>query len=327
MKSRLLLVFFFVFSLFSASVYADNIWFVEGDFCGAHKGEKELNLITKAGEENKLCMQFTNVFTGELSVRLWFVNAVVTRDAAQNRACSNMLQEKNGFGDFVEIDSPIVRIPAWSTMQKEFSVRFSPGFSWFSYGCLTYQLTDPLDKVNVSNSMFSVIYRKTKFVNFYVWDTVADTSVSLSGVAAFVTATWNLALHFAVYNSGNVTQNLSVSWTVSNVFGYSRSFAFPSRVIEGKQMLTFSTEDVSSAIDVPAYKGLYTISFQVAHTPQHVFDLRNPNKGITTSAIISYSLYLFAWSRQFVSAVVLLFAIVFFLLRPRKKKEGTRPSL
>jgi len=90
MKLKFLNIIFLFSLLFflSSFVFADNIGFIDAKFCNNDKLTDELNMVTKAGEENNVCIQFSNSFSADLSIDLSFVDAVVTNDSSQNRACS-----------------------------------------------------------------------------------------------------------------------------------------------------------------------------------------------------------------------------------------------
>lgn len=274
-------------------------------------------MLTKAWKNIPICVEFTNTFSADIFINVSFVNAEITKDTLNNRACSSSSEGKTHFWDFVSNKEWVLKIPAHATIKKEFNVLFPVGFDGFSFWCLTYQLNNYLETISASDGMFNVIVRKAKFMSFYVGEVPVDTNIIVSTTSSLLDASWNLLIETTLENKWNVSQTVSISGQVSNIFWYSASIVFADIVLQAWEKKSFSTKNLQMPIDLPSYKWLFTVSLQIDHIPYFSFDVRHPDMKVTKAWVIEKTYSLFFWSVHMIVWIILLF--VYWLIMSVKK--------
>ena len=85
--------------MFSAKVSAQSylLGMIDVKFCNYDQTNKELDLVSKAGNELPICVEFTNKSTDPITINVEFLDSVITNDSFKGRACNAADRPKTQF--------------------------------------------------------------------------------------------------------------------------------------------------------------------------------------------------------------------------------------
>ncbi|MFA5747893.1 MAG: hypothetical protein WC872_02145 [Candidatus Absconditabacterales bacterium] len=289
-------------------------------FCNDNQITKDLSFMTDGGKNTPLCMQFQNKSEEDLAVTVGFVDGVLTNDSYKSKACKNE-GEGTMFGKYVNLEQKTFIVKAKSTETKNANVKFPGGFSGVVHGCITYYIADaPVGNLNVGkNAMFNILVRKAKFVDALVGANF-NRGISLKDFPSKGISTnpkinlsfekSDLILKLNVVNSGSIDEKVSISGTISNIFGYKKDFNFDSTPLYADSIIQL----IKNIGGMPYYKGLFTLKLNLISLVNLDFNTANFPEQIKNPITISESVKIFIFPWIIVGAIIGLVILILLLV-------------
>ncbi len=311
----LLLAFGF---LLSAKAFAQSylLGMIDVKFCNYDQTNKELDLVSKAGDILPLCVEFTNKSTAPITINIDFLDSIITADSIKNRACNAADRPKTEFGNFIlPYKSELILSPQ-KTIQQKYSMKYPIGFSGLSHGCLAYNIVwwDITD-----SETFTVRIRSTKYIDVFVSDTKAIQTINLSQSPILTKVDDEYIISFWIANKGNIEEKLHITSVLSNIFGYQKEFTFDT-IIPANTWVILTTP----TFIMPVYWGPYRFKNKISYTPQFNFNITNgthPSK-IYSGGIRNTLTLLFVWTRQSWVVIIILLLIIYSIFRPLRRSPN-----
>ncbi len=140
---------------------------------------RSLFIDTKTDVSSEICIDFVNTSNKTAHIGINFVDATVTNDESQNKACLPEWSKEN-FWKYVSNYPENVTIKPNDRTRITASINFSWWYAWASYGCLTFHSLDEVQKSEgVSDNMFTIMSRVGSFIDAFVdWKFVINLSSS-----------------------------------------------------------------------------------------------------------------------------------------------------
>ena len=286
---------------------AQNIGDIEASFCNPNQSEKEIDLVTKAWTDTDICIDFSNNSLQDTSISIDFADGTIT--PTWERACLSADKAKPNFGQYIQDYDKKLVIPANTSIQQHFKTKYPVWYSGVSHGCLWYSI-DNSDKVAW---WINIVFRKTHAIDILVWGTKINSKLIIKNA----NYSWN-KLIFTVENQWNVTQNISITGSVSNLLWYKQEFTTDSIDIQANSKTIINT----SEINLPTYKWFFSINSNISYQPKFNFDITNHNipTQYTTPGTVSIFKLLILRNWYYIavlSTIILLIAII--IIRRIKK--------
>ena len=320
MRKKIFISIFMLWALsfmLSAKVSAQSflLGMIEVKFCNFDQTNKELDLVSQAGNTLPICVEFTNKSVTPVTLNIEFLDSVITSDNIKDRACNASDRSKTQFGNFMLPYSWAITLPAKQTIQKEYSIKHPIGFSWLSHGCLAYNLV--WGDIN-GNDMFTIRIRSIKYVDIFVSDTQAVQMiyVSQSPILKKLKDEWVVTLW--VNNRGNVDEKIHVTNVISNMFGYYKDFILDATVPANTGILLTTPSFI-----LPAYGWPFWFTSKISYTPEFNFNItsgKHPSQ-IYAGGTRKIRTILFVWTRQSRTTIFVLLTFVFLIYWGTKKKK------
>ena len=287
--------------------YAQDIWWITVRFCNGTESTKNLNMVLESGKEWEICIDFINGSADDITIKYGFVDGLITADEFKNKACENeWVGDK--FGQYVTQDTDHITINAMSSVRQKVKVKFPFWLSWMINWCLTYYVWE---ETTSSDSMFNILVRKAQFIDILVWWELKR-NIKLSEETPFTyvydkNSKW-YDIELWLQNAWNVDENVTVEWTVTNKFWFSKNLQS-----EEQKILSESAEKIVLKIwKLPRYKMQYNVDLNVISNPNFIFstDLIPDNLKGPMEIPLHLSIYVFPRSLVY----ILIWLIVLIIL-------------
>ena len=303
--------------MLSAKVSAQSflLGMVDIKFCNFDQKNKELDLVSKAGNTLPICVEFTNKSITPITLNIEFLDSIVTADSIKDRACNASDRPKTQFGNFMLPYSGKIVLPPQQTVQKEYAIRHPVGFSWLSHGCLAYHIvwTDIND-----NDIFTIRIRSIKYVDIFVSDTKAIQMVYISKSPNIKKIWEEYAVTLWLKNKGNVDEKIHVTSVIYNMFGYQKDFVSDVTIPANTGILVTTPSFV-----LPGYGWPFRFTSKISYTPEFNFNVTNGEHPSTiyTGWIRKIRTILFVRTRRsWISIFIIIFFILAIIVWSRKKQ-------
>ena len=289
---------------------AQDLWWISVSFCNNWESTKSLSIVSEVGTESEICMDFANTTEQDVTINYWFVDGTVTADIYKNKACLNEWDTEK-FWQYVTQDSKELFIPAKQVVRQKAHVKFPLWLSGMMNWCLTYYVKDNQWQ---SDWMFNVLVRKALFVDVLVWwEMKRDIKLSDSNSYSYTydkeSKSYKMQIDFD--NLWNVDELISITWTISNSFWFSRDFT-----IDATKLISDGSEKIELDLwDLPWYKMNYKVTAHVVWTPTFTFssDLVPDELKQPITIDLNLSIFVFPWllALCFVWLIILIILIKF----------------
>lgn len=279
-----------------------QLWDIDVQFCNDQIISNELDITSTAWEELSICVNINNTSDQDTTINIDFLDATITQDEHQNRACNAADRPKTTFGNFMLDYTNPIQIPANSNIQKIYKIRFPVWFQWLSHGCLAYNVIQ--DDPQADNSMLNIIIRKVKFIDVFVWDAQIKSQIKIWSITTI--KSWNLSnFQIQLKNIWNVDQQVIFTWTISNIFGFSKNLKLQKNTwdIAPNQEIQIQTDNQD--LILPFYKWFFKVSFDILNKPNFDFNIKSDQVDIQNVIL--------GWKFQ-TSKIIFLFNITFFIV-------------
>ena len=310
MKKIGLLLSALAVSVFTCATFAQDVWWVSVTFCNDDKQTKSLSLVAEAGMDSEICMDFANTSDSDVKITFGFVDGTVTADEYKNKACQNEWDIEK-FGQYVTQDTHEILVPAKQIVRQKAHAKFPAWLSGMMNGCLTYYVKNEAS----NDAMFNVLIRKASFVDILVWWDLKrwlDLSTSETVSYNYDKSTKTYTVLIPLDNLWNVDENVSVSGTISNSFGYKADIS----EISEKVVSDSTTKLAINVWKVPRYKMSYNVDLHVVSNPSFVFsaDLVPDNIKQPKNIDVSLSIFVFPWSLVYCLIGLIILIIIIRIL-------------
>lgn len=301
-------------------------------FCDDTEGKDFMqgkkNFMLTPGEPMDLCIIFWSNADVPIQIIYGFTEGLL--DPSSLQICESDKSATNGFSKYITSKEPrsfILQKGENKTVHE--TVTLPLGMSGLQYGCLAYSLATAQWETATSNQgVFKLIINKVFPISLFAGKstdikntvTLLETEGGSYTTNKLVKVTMdqnnNLILGFKVKNEGNVSQDITLSGRIYNMFGFEKSFsATASRVGPGGE------KDLEANVGViPAYKGFFSIEYMMQNTPKFEFDITNLTEEAKKWLVVTGSAKVYLFSRISIGILVVLLAIIVKLVRPRRKK-------
>ena len=322
----LLLVLFTLFIWYSAT-YAQELqlWNIDLTFCNSWEITNELDLISKAGQEVPICINFVNTAKEDIIINIDFLDSIITQDDFTNRACNAADRPKEHFGNFM-LDYDKTVIIKWnSTIQKTYKIQLPIWYKWLSHGCIAYNVINTNKQEN--QSMLNIIVRKIKFIDIFVWETAIKSQIKIWSIKTI--KNWNIT-NFEIWlkNIWNTKQKAIISWTISNIFGFKRTLKLDLNVVDIEPNKEIQIKTDNKDLIIPAYKGFFTVDFDVSNKPVFNFNISTWNdtpKEVILGSNFKISKTIFI-SNPYFFWILIIFLILIYLAFFKKRRKIIIPK-
>ena len=279
-----------------------QLWDIDVQFCNDQIISNELDITSTAWEELSICINIINTSDQDSTINIDFLDATITQDEHQNRACNAADRPKTTFGNFMLDYTKIIQIPANSNIQKIYKIRFPVWFQWLSHGCLAYNIIQ--DDAQSNSSMLNIIIRKVKFIDVFVWDAQVKSQIKISSISTVKSG--NIT-NFQIWlkNIWNVDQQVTLTWIISNIFGFSKNLKLQTNTLNIPPNQEIQIQSDNQDLILPFYKWFFKVKFDILNKPNFDFNIKSDQADIQNVIL--------GWKFQ-TSKIIFLFNIIFFIV-------------
>ena len=332
-KKSLLLLLVFLSGVFWLLVNVSYAQYTEADmravtvrFCGEWSWDSthDASYMIEPGKETSIRLCVFNGWTKEVAFDYWFSRSGIWN----GRYCDGDIGTGNSFSMLIPWTKPrTVIIGPMTGLIVEEKIVIPPGMSGLQLGCIGYNLWVPENKLVWG--MFSLKIRKVGYIDIMVgWESSVKSSIKVldtvwgvfstnKKVKAEVDGQNRLKLGFLIENAGNISQNISITGTITNMLGFEKDFS-----ITTQQIAPGSTSELKANVGIlPIYKWLYNISFNIQNTPQFIFPIANEK--LKQPWYMSDTASIFIFSRIRVVVLIIVLLLLYKLFAPRRTRKAT----
>lgn len=287
--------------------------------------KNELSLVVSWQVKN-LCLYFFNVGTKAVDFVYWFSEG--KNWSYWEKMCEADMTTWNIFSKLIPLTKErIISVSGNSYQIEQEQIKIPLGMSGAIYGCIAYKLQVP--EYKSVWWMFDLVVRRTAHINLFVWwKDIIRNAIKLyllnwwafttnKKVKAELDSQDKLGLNFLVGNDWNISQNVSITGTISNILWFYRTFIIDVKTLIPGEKYTF----VSNVGILPFYKWFFTVDFTVNNTPVFDFDTTGMSEKIKQSWSINESASIFIFSRMAVIVLIILLLVIYRLFVPRRVKS------
>jgi len=303
----------------------NNVWV---RFCNEGTGEqqlkKDVSLSLEPWKENNLCIYFFNVGDKPMEFVYGFSQGKIGKQG--EKMCEWDMTTGNSFSKLIPFTnerSVTVEAKSYKTVTE--NIKIPLGMSGAIYGCIAYKLAVP--QYAGVWWMFTLVVRRTAHIDFFVWgEGVIKNNIKINEltwgvfttnkkIKAEVDENNRLKVSFLVKNDGNIAQNVSVTWEVSNILWFNKIFNINTKQLTPGEKYTF-TADLGI---IPFYKWLFAATFTVNNTPVFDFDASGIAEKYKQSWTITETANIFMFTRVVVAILLVVLFLLYRVFVPRKK--------
>ena len=303
-------------------------------FCDDTEGKDFMNgkknFMLTPGEPMDLCIIFWSNFDKPIQIVYGFTEGLIDKISGL-QVCRSDKSDSNGFSKYMISKEPrtfILQKGENKTVHE--TVTLPLGMSGIQYGCLAYSLATAEGNTQATDmwGIFQLIVNKVFPISLFagksadiknavtLLETAGGAYTTNRSVKVTMDQNSNLILGFKVKNEGNVSQDITLSGRIYNMFGFEKSFSTAT-----SKVAPWGEKDLEANIGIiPAYKGFFSVEYMMQNTPKFEFDTSNITEEAKKWGIVTGSakVYLFSWIS--IGILVVLLAIILKLVRPRRKK-------
>lgn len=328
---------------FFGCTFADSLSDVDVAFCDALSGATVQSGVIASGnaisyqigveQDWNICYVLSNKSSQDATVKLSFVDGTFTNDKWRNKACLSDTDTKY-FWKHVTWYESIVSLSGMQTIQKTAKFKYPLGSDGIYHGCLVYSIVKNTGQTGTAPTNFSLLMRRAKFVDIMVGNHKAASENAivlvdfnpLSGenlssnpkIRLYIDPTdGKYVVQFQLKNVSSMDQNLSITWIISNLIAYNKTFSEPRILLRDETLLVTKKLD-----DVPFYN--LNTKLNISYVPLDTFGDETPTVGHLTD-----SANLWIIDTVFVVSVVwlILFLIILILLiKVLKNQKSQKPK-
>ena len=222
-------------------------------------------------EEWEICLRLENYSDEDAKVELSFVDSVIN-DAGSNSCGLNWDKVAKFITPSREWD---VKVPAKNHVIKTSKVQFPLGIQWNIDACMIYVASNDVLEAKASGWAWFIVWVETrlaKTLSFFVWDAGdISTEIIVKDIKTELNELNQLVLWLDLYNSGNVNSSFTVNGKVTNMFWFESTFMITWGEISSNQMTT----TIATLGEIPSYKWLYSIDFEIESKPKFSFNIND----------------------------------------------------
>lgn len=302
---KLILLWIISLSTIISFTTAQNIWDIQASFCNENETNKELDIITKAGQETNICINFTNNSLKDTSILVNFVDWILTANG--NKWCLAASKPKPNFGQHMLDYETKLNIPSNSTIQQIYKIKFPTGYSWVSHGCLSYEIDN---KNNIAWWM-GIIFRKSHTIDILVWWTEINSNLKIKDLS-FSWDQVSKKLIFTIQNKWNISQSVQISGSINNPFWYSQNFRTETITIPANKYKTLETKN----LNLPDYKWIFFVGSTLNYEADFNFNITNHNipDQYTTPGTITISKTLILRNRFYIASIAIILSLITLII-------------
>lgn len=207
-----------------------------------------------------------------------------------------------------------IHIPAHNYVIKEFWMNFPIGVNWEQKSCLTYHLISKKESV----SMLNVIYNRYHDMDFFVWN-VWDIVNKLEINQANLRLNENkfLELWFNIDNIWNLENQVTIHWTMSNIFWFKKDFEFDLWNIWIWWHLTW----IVDLWPLPNYGWLFNVTMTATSTPYFSYNIDESSFDKDLLEPKDFTITTSYFQMPWIAIIILIFVIMFIIVAFRKPKK------
>jgi len=302
---KLILLWIISLSTIISFTTAQNIWDIQASFCNENETNKELDIITKAGQETNICINFTNNSLKDTSILVNFVDWILTANG--NKWCLAASKPKPNFGQHMLDYETKLNIPSNSSIQQIYKIKFPTGYSWVSHGCLSYEIDN---KNNIAWWM-GIIFRKSHTIDILVWWTEINSNLKIKDLS-FSWDQVSKKLIFTIQNKWNISQSVQISGSINNPFWYSQNFRTETITIPANEYKTLETKN----LNLPDYKWIFFVGSTLNYEADFNFNITNHNipDQYTTPGTITISKTLILRNRFYIASIAIILSLITLII-------------
>ena len=307
---KLILLWIISLSTIISFTTAQNIWDIQASFCNENETNKELDIITKAGQETNICINFTNNSLKDTSILVNFVDWILTANG--NKWCLAASKPKPNFGQHMLDYETKLNIPSNSSIQQIYKIKFPTGYSWVSHGCLSYEIDN---KNNIAWWM-GIIFRKSHTIDILVWWTEINSNLKIKDLS-FSWDQVSKKLIFTIQNKWNISQSVQISGSINNPFWYSQNFRTETITIPANKYKTLETKN----LNLPDYKWIFFVGSTLNYEADFNFNITNHNipDQYTTPGTITISKTLILRNRFYIASIAIILSLITLIIFKRRR--------
>ena len=245
---------------------AQNIWDIQASFCNQDEINSELDIITTANLDTDICIKFQNNSIKNSTIALNFTDGALTPQ--WSKACLSPEKPKTNFGQYIQDYTETITISGWTHIEQHFNIKYPVWFSGVSHGCLWYYIQNK-DEIWW---WIWLVFRKTHSIDILVWWTEINSDILFKNIYLTGDLVSN-RITIDIENNWNINQEISISWTISNLFGFKQDFTIPTKTLLANSDITINTD----ILNIPNYKWLFKINTNLNYKPKFNFDITNHN--------------------------------------------------
>lgn len=328
-KNFFKLLFISIFLLgFASNATKADVQNIRMDYCenlGKKTTDDSKLITTNPWEEKEICLNFSSNEVEEVNITYWFTEWIF--NGRWTQICNANFEEPNWFSRFFSNDNWNIRKialkPGEHKIIKE-KITVPLWISWMVYGCLMHKIDEAK-----SNKMFTVVAVIKRKLNIFVWwNSEISKWISIlknkgnifstnPKIWAKITNNGKMTLTFTVKNHWNISQNISITWTMINALWFEKIF-------ETKPILVGPWKEInipSQELLLPAYKWFFNIESKLTATPIFDFNADSLDAKIKEPKTFIETWTIFIFSRVWIIVAIVAILILVLILRPLFKKH------
>lgn len=299
-----------------SEIWADGgLWLLWFGFCNEWIEEptKTINAAVEQWKPFKVCAVRQNNSSSDIEINVAF--PLVEYTDKWDKACGKDLSFELFIPEYKNLKT--ITIPAGNQVIKEFDINFPIWIDGKQDACLIYNIQTQAFLAGQSWLMPRI--RKWFFMNFFVWQAGdIKNEVKIENINTALNSNKELILNFDVSNIGNLENTISVSGTISNMFGFKKDFEIVWWVVIPERSLPLEV----NLWPLPSYGWLFNIKFSTNTVPHFIYDIStskiDPNL-LEEKSIIVKTTY-FQMPRMILWMGIVTILLLFFAFKKPKQK-------
>lgn len=321
----------FLLSAFSINITkaATNVQEIRINYCedvwkwNIQNDSRMINI--KPGEEKEICLSFSSSSTEKTDVFYWFTVWFLDWGS---QLCRVNVKEENDFSKFFSNsvwNNRVFTIKPGETKTIIEKIKAPLWMSWMVYGCLLHWIA----WWETKNKMFTIVALVKRSLNLFIgWDSDINKSIELLdgkwNIFSTNSSLWaksvgenRITLNFSIKNNGNISQNITISWTINNFLWLEKKFTTKPLLVAPLQEVELSSNELL----LPAYKWFFDAEFTLTGEPVFGFNTDKLDPKTKEPTILSETWTIFIFSRAWIIIALFIILILYLILRPIFKKH------
>lgn len=291
--------------------HAQSLWDINLSFCDNNQ-ENQVDIVTQSDQDTDICVLFQNNSDNDTTLNITFVDGMTNTSGW--KSCGIPEDPNTNFAKYMKDYESVLHIPAHTQTKKIYTIHFPVWYEWISHGCITYDIK----KWESNDEMFNFIFRKAFSIDILVWWSQVKPKLEISNIYLSGYDT-NQKIILEISNKWNIDQEITLTGTIKNRFGYEWKFETSGTSIPANTKTTL----ISNEVRLPSYKWFFIVKSYLTNDPIFNFDITKTDLkneySVHWLTIIKNTAMLWSW--LYIILIILIITLVIAIIIKFSKKD------